>query len=69
MLENKVTLFEHCYCTLLEIFIFVQKFNFDFPRKIVALFWAKTRENAAVFRLFSCWQLRFHEKNCQKSFG
>ena len=48
MLENKVTIFEHCYCTLLEIFIFVQKFNFDFPRKIVELFWAKTRENAAV---------------------
>ena len=57
MLENKVTIFEHCYCTLLEILIFVQKLNFDFPRKIVALFWAKTRENAAVFRLFSCWQL------------
>ena len=27
---------------------FVQKFNFDLPRKIVKLFWVKTRENAAV---------------------
>ena len=35
--------------TLFEIFIFVQKFNFDFPRKIVELFWVKTRENAVVF--------------------
>ena len=26
---------------------FVQKFNFDSPRKIVELFWVKTRENAA----------------------
>ena len=26
----------------------VQKFNFDFPRKVVQLFWVKTRENAAV---------------------
>ena len=42
--------------TLFEIFIFVQKFNFDFPRK--------SREIAARgFGLFSCWQLEFHEKN------
>ena len=27
---------------------FVQKFNFDFPRKIVELFCVKTGENAAV---------------------
>ena len=33
--------------TLFDISIFVQKFNFDFPRKIVELFWVKTRENAA----------------------
>ena len=77
--------------------IFVQKFNFDFPRKIVEFFggW-KTRENVVVwgflavdnfdftrkivkkiwvknswkccgFGLFSCWQLWFHEKNCQKN--
>ena len=76
---------------------FVQKFNFDFPRKLSIFFWWKTRENVVVLdflavdnfdftkkivkknlsenswkcwglRLFSCWQLWFHEKNCQKIF-
>ena len=56
--------------TLFEIFMFCPKINFDFPRKIVELFWVKTRENAAVLDfLFSSWQLWFHEKSCQKNFG
>ena len=89
------TLFTHCSNSS----CFVQKFNVDFPRKNVKLFWVKTRENVAVldflvidnfdftreycreknwvknswkcwgFALFSCWQLWFHEKNCQKKFG
>ena len=32
---------------MFEIFIFVQKFNFDIPRKL-SIFWGKTRENAVV---------------------
>ena len=36
----------HSHCS--KSSFFVQKFNFDFPRKIVELFWVKTRENAAV---------------------
>ncbi len=77
---------------------FVQKFNFDFPRKL-SIFWGwKTRENVVFldflavdnfdftrkiveknlgenswkccgFGLFSCWQLWFHEKKCQKNLG
>ena len=30
-------------------------------------FWEKCFESNG-FTLFSCWQLRFHEKNCQKKF-
>ena len=44
---------------------FVQKFNFDFPEKIVDFFGWK----CCGFGLFSCWQLWFHKKNCQKNFG
>ena len=36
----------HTHCS--KSSFFVQKFNFDFPRKIVELFWVKNRENAAV---------------------
>ena len=35
--------------TLFEIFIFVQKFNFDFPRKLSIFSGWKTRENVVVF--------------------
>ena len=48
---------------------FVQKFNFDFPRKL-SIFWGvKNSWKCWCFGLFSCWQLWFHEKNCQKNFG
>ena len=47
---------------------FVQKFNFDFPRKLL-IFWVKNSWKCCGFGLFSCWQLWFHEKNCQKKFG
>ena len=35
----KSTFHSH-FCTLFEIFIFCQKFNFDFPRKL-SIFWAE----------------------------
>ena len=40
----------------------IQKFNFDFPRKLSIFLGEK-------LVLFSCWQLWFHEENCQKNFG
>ena len=43
--------------TLFKIFIFVQKINFDFLRKIVELFWVKTRGNAAVLDFLAVEQL------------
>ena len=49
--------------TLFEIFIsFVQKFNFDFPRKIVELFSVKTRENAAVWDFLAVDSFDFTRK-------
>ena len=47
---------------------FVQKFNFDFPRKL-SIFWVKNSWKCCDFGLFNCWQLWFHEKNWQKRFG
>ena len=44
---------------------FVQKFNFDFLRKLSILFRLKNSWKCCDFRLFSCWQLWFHEKNCR----
>ena len=48
---------------------FVQKFNFDFARKLSNFFGVKNSWKCCGFRLFSCWQLWFHEKNCKKKFG
>ena len=48
---------------------FVQKFNFDFPRKLWIFLRVKNSWKCCGFGLFSCWQLWFHEKNCQKTFG
>ena len=39
---------------------FVQKFNLSI------FFWVKNSWKCCGFGLFSCWQLWFHEKNCQK---
>ena len=52
--------------TLFEIFIFVQKFNFDFPRRIVELFWVKTRENAAVWDFLAVDNFDFTRKIVKK---
>ena len=35
-------------------------------RENCRFFWCKTRENVVVLDFFRCWQLWFHEKNCQK---
>ena len=40
----------------------VQKFNFDFPRKVVQLFWVKTRENAAVLDFLAVDNFDFTRK-------
>ena len=45
---------------------FVQKFNFDFPKKLSIFFRVKNSWKFCGFELFSCWQFWFHEKNCQK---
>ena len=57
--------FTHCS----KSWFFVQKFNFDFPRKL-SIFWGvKNSWKCCGFGLFSCWQLWFHEKTCQKNLG
>ena len=57
--------FTHC----LKSSFFVQKLNFDIPRKL-SIFWGvKNSWKCCGFGLLSCWQLWFHEKNCQKKFG
>ena len=48
---------------------FVQKFNFDFPRKIVELFWVKTRETAAVLDILAVDNFDFTRKIVKKKFG
>ena len=40
--------------------------TFQFPEKIVDFFGVKKSWKCCGFGLFSCWQLWFHEKNCQK---
>ena len=55
--------------TLFEIFIFCPKIQLWFPEKIVDFFWEKNSWKCGGFGLFSCWQLWFHEKNCQNNFG
>ena len=58
----------HIY-TLFEIFIFCPKIQLWFPEKVVDFFSAKNSWKCCGFGLFSCWQLWFHEKNCQKKIG
>ena len=48
---------------------FFQKFNFDFPRKIVELFWVKTRENAAFLDFLAVDNFDFTRKIVKKTFG
>ena len=46
---------------------FCPKFNFDFPRKIVELFWVKTRENAAVLEFLAVDNFDFTRKLSKKN--
>ena len=48
---------------------FVQKFNFDFPRKIVELFSVKTREKAAVLDFLAVDNFDFTRKIVKKNLG
>ena len=49
--------------------LFVQKFNFDFTRKIVEVFWVKTRENVAVLDFLGVDNFDFTRKIVKKKFG
>ena len=62
---KKSSVSTHCSKSL----FFVQKFNFDFPRKIVKLVWVKTCENASVMDFLAVDNFDFPKKNCQKKFG
>ena len=53
----------HCSKSL----FFVQKFNFDFPTKIVELFWVKTLENAAVLEFLAVDNFDFTRKLSKKN--
>ena len=48
---------------------FVQKFNFDFPRKNVELFWVKSRENAAVLDFLAVENFNFTRKIVKNILG
>ena len=54
----------HNHC--LKSSFFVQKFNFDFLKKIVKLFVVKTRENAAVFEFLAVDNFDFTRKIVKK---
>ena len=59
---------ENCYlkthCS--KSSFFVQKFNFDFTRKIVQLFWVKTRENAVDLDFLAVDNFDFTRKIVKK---
>ena len=67
-LEQKSKI-ENTFYTLFEIFIFCPKIQLWFPEKIVDFLGVKNSWKCCGFGLFSCWQLWFHVKNCQKKFG
>ena len=52
-----------------NLHFFVQKLNFDFPRKIVELFCLKTRENVAVLDFLAVLTTLISQEICQKKFG
>ena len=49
-----------------NLHFFVQKLNFDFPRKIVDFFWVKTRENVAVLDFLAVDNFDFTRKIVKK---
>ena len=48
---------------------FLSKNSTWISRENCWFFWVKNSWKCCSFGLFSCWQLWFHEKNCQKNFG
>ena len=48
---------------------FGQKFNIDFPRKIVEFFWVKSRENAAVLDFLAIDNFDFTRKIVNRVLG
>ena len=48
---------------------FFPKFIFDFPRKIIELFWVKIRENAAVLDFLAVDNFDFTRKIVKKNLG
>ena len=56
----------HLLITLFEIFIFCPKIQLWFSEKIVDFSGVKNSWKCCGF---SCWQLWFREKNCQKNIG
>ena len=60
--------FKTCHTTLFEIFIFCPKIQLS--RENCRFFlWLENSRKCCDFGLFSCWQLWFHERKCQKKFG
>ena len=55
--------------TLFEIFNFCPKIQLWFPEKMVNFLGVKNSRKCCGFGIFCCWQLWFHEKNCQKNLG
>ena len=65
-LDSEVIRHSHCS----KSSFFVQKFNFVwFPEKKFRIVFGENSWKCYGFGLFSCWQLWFHEKNCQKKNG
>ena len=61
--SDKVTINAiYLFSTLFEIFIFVQKFNFDFPRKFSIFLGWKTRENVVVLDFLAVDNFDFTRK-------
>jgi len=48
---------------------FLSKNSTLISRENCRFFWMKNSWKCCGFGLFSCWQLWFHEKNCQKNLG
>ena len=67
--KQKVVRQHISYRTLFEISIFCPKIQLWFPEKNYRIVLGENSWKCCGFGLFSCWQLWFHEKNCQKSFG
>ena len=65
--DDKCNYVHHSHCP--KSSFFVQKFKFDFPRKIVELFWVKTRENAAVLEFLAVDNFDFTRKIVKKNLG